>query len=212
MGFIYKVTNDINGKIYIGKTVHSVERRMLEHKNEAIVNPKGRPFHCAIQKYGFNSFSVETIEEVDNSQLSDREIFWIDHYRSYIGYKDSNGYNATMGGDGTFKTDYDQIVTDYLKTGCKENTAKYFGVCVETVRNACESFGIGTFINTSGRAIRRISIDGKLREYDSIKSAAEELAPLLGKNPVTVRKRITYVVNHRKNQKAYGYFWEAMQT
>lgn len=210
MGFIYKVTNKINGKVYIGKTVHSVERRMLEHKNESKTNTFGRPFHCAIQKYGFDNFSVETLEEVDNSILDSREMFWISFYRSYVGFTGSNGYNATKGGDGTLKVDYWQIVSDYLKTGCKENTAKYFGVCVETVRNACKSFGIDTFINTSGRGIRRISDDGKSKEYSSIKSAAEELSQIIKKNPVTIRKRITFVVNHKSNQKAYGYSWEAV--
>lgn len=61
-----------------------------------------RPLYDAINKYGVSSFKIECLEEVSDSSLSDREVFYIQQYRSYVGFDDCNGYNATLGGD--FKT------------------------------------------------------------------------------------------------------------
>lgn len=47
----------------------------------------------AFEKYGKENFSVELIEEVPNSQLNDKEIYWIKYYNSYY-----YGYNMTPGG------------------------------------------------------------------------------------------------------------------
>lgn len=210
MGFIYKVTNNQNGKIYIGKTTENVEKRFREHLQEAFTDNKNRPFHKAICKYGRESFSVETIEEVPNSILNEREIYWIDFFNSYVGAKDNKGYNATRGGEGSFVYDYSLIVEDYLKTQSKEQTAKNLNCCVETVRKACNEFRIDTFNNSCGVKIIRIDPNNKLltKEYKSIKAAAEELAESLGKNAQTLRKRITYVIRHAPEQIAYGFYWK----
>lgn len=210
MGFIYKVTNNINGKVYVGKTVGSVDRRFLEHKWEANTDAKGRPFHEALVKYGAENFVLETIEEVDNSKLDEREKYWIDLNRSYIGFPDSKGYNATIGGDGTIKEDYSAIVEDYLKTGSKDQTARNMGCCAETVRNACKAFGVETKQKCAGRCIKRISEDGTVTEYSSIRRASEEIASTNKCSPQTVRKRITFLINQKKKKKAYGYYWKSL--
>ena len=94
MGFIYKVVNTINEKVYIGQTTGFVEDRFKEHKQECSkgYNPK-RHFHMAMKKYGFESFTIHLLEEVPNHCLDEREIYWIAYYDSY-----SNGYNSTTGG------------------------------------------------------------------------------------------------------------------
>lgn len=207
MGFIYKVTNKINQKVYIGKTLESVEKRYKEHCQEAKnKRTNHRPFHFALNKYGIENFEVETLEEVDNSIIDAREQYWIQYYQSYILY--GNGYNATLGGDGTIKYDYYAIVQDYLKTKSKEQTANNFCCCLETVRKACDAFDIQNFNNSAGRKIQRISDDGSIVEYESIRQAALEIAELTGKNFQTVRKRINAVVTSKIGQKAYGYKWK----
>ena len=55
-----------------------------------------RPLYWAIAKYGKDNFTIEQIEEVENDFLGEREMYWIHYYDSY-----NNGYNATLGGDGT---------------------------------------------------------------------------------------------------------------
>ena len=107
MGYIYKITNKVNGKIYIGQTSESVSQRWYEHKySSEHVDNKGYHYalHCAIRKYGCDNFHVDTIEEIDNDSLNTREMYWIDFYDSY-----KSGYNMTLGGEGSRTLDYDLI-------------------------------------------------------------------------------------------------------
>ena len=111
MGFIYKISNDINDKIYIGKTNFSLEKRWQQHINDSHKDRhEHRPLYNAINKYGIEHFQITLIEEIPNEQLSVREQYWINYYNSY-----SNGYNATMGGEGKTKFNYDQVVELYNK-------------------------------------------------------------------------------------------------
>ena len=62
MGFIYKITNNVNGKFYIGKTSRTIGYRFSTHKS-ASVSPKDF-FHRALKKYGVENFSIVCIKEV----------------------------------------------------------------------------------------------------------------------------------------------------
>ena len=107
MHYIYKYTNKINGKVYIGQT-NNLQKRFNGHKSEAF-NPKSKgynlPFHCAIRKYGIKNFIYEVLEEIEDGEsqdfINDREIFFIDFYHSLT---TENGYNLTVGGDGCPKS------------------------------------------------------------------------------------------------------------
>jgi group I intron endonuclease len=110
MAFIYKITNKINGKVYIGKTEGAIEKRFKQHLSECNKDRcKNRPLYRAMQKHGKENFEVSLIEETDNPE--EREIFWIAFYGSY-----SKGYNATAGGDGKSYVDYDQIESLYMES------------------------------------------------------------------------------------------------
>lgn len=87
---IYKVTNKINGKVYIGQSV-DIGRRWREHMNAK----DDIYFHKAIQKYGVENFEWEVIEQCKKKDLDEREIYWIEYYDSF-----NKGYNCTKGGDG----------------------------------------------------------------------------------------------------------------
>ena len=100
MGFIYKITNKINNKIYIGKTKKSVEQRYKRHIISSR-NPKTY-LHYSMNKYGVNNFCVEIIEEVKIDELNNREKHWIEFYKSN---NRKNGYNCTAGGDGNNQID-----------------------------------------------------------------------------------------------------------
>ena len=105
MGYIYKITNLQNNKIYIGKTTTCIQERFSKHIYEANTpNTKGYMFilHKAFRKYGINNFNIEQIEEIDNSLLNTREIYWINFYNSMM----PNGYNMTFGGEGSTKINY----------------------------------------------------------------------------------------------------------
>ena len=93
-GLIYKYTNLLNGKIYIGQTRTSLERRDKKHCNSSDDNMY---FHKALRKYGRENFNLEIIEEHIPLELLDmREQYWIEYFDSY--YKHNKGYNLTKGG------------------------------------------------------------------------------------------------------------------
>ena len=96
---IYKITNLVNGKIYIGQTSISLRKRLLKHLSDAKPNTKVRKHYLqrAILKHGPSNFVVEILETCDKNSLDEREIYWINHYNSI----DSQlGYNCTHGGQG----------------------------------------------------------------------------------------------------------------
>lgn len=134
-GFIYKITNTINGKSYIGQTIQDVKERFYQHCavrcNEAVLN---MAIHKAIFKYGRPNFTVEVIEEVESNSLNDRERYWIEYYGSY-----NNGYNSTKGGqDGCkpFKDlDVELIVKKYNQGKSLRALGKLFNVDKQTIKD-----------------------------------------------------------------------------
>ena len=105
MPYIYKITNKINDKVYIGKTLDTVEKRWKEHcRDSQKKNIKNRPLYSAMNKYGLNNFIIEEIEQCNEEALNEREQYWIEYFGSF-----KYGYNATLGGDGKRYADYDLI-------------------------------------------------------------------------------------------------------
>lgn len=96
---IYKLTNLVNQKVYIGQTKNSLRKRIISHLTQARTNTKSKKHHLqfAIQKYGYDNFDVTILEVCQQNQLNDREIFWISYYNST---NPDKGYNCTKGGDG----------------------------------------------------------------------------------------------------------------
>lgn len=89
---IYKHTNKINGKSYIGQTSKTMEVRFEQHVKSKNSNSH---FHRALRKYGRENFESEILEcNIETIELSNgREIFWIEYYDSI-----ENGYNMVPGG------------------------------------------------------------------------------------------------------------------
>ena len=109
MGYIYKITNDINDKVYIGKTEFDIEKRFQEHCRDALKDRnEKRPLYNAMNKYGIEHFKIEEIEQCND--IENREKYWIEYYDSY-----NNGYNATLGGDGKTLINYDLVVEKFKK-------------------------------------------------------------------------------------------------
>lgn len=93
---IYRITNTVNSKSYVGLTSRSVRQRWTEHRRDA---KKGSslPLHSALRKYGPDSFKIEVLEECDSIEyLCEREQHWIQELGTFGG-----GYNATAGGEGS---------------------------------------------------------------------------------------------------------------
>lgn len=102
---IYKATNIINGKCYIGFT-SNFHNRLLDHrKNFRNKNSKKyyNKFYCAIRKYGWDNFQWEFLYQSKDKDhcLSEMETYFIKEYNSFALVENSNGYNLTLGGEGT---------------------------------------------------------------------------------------------------------------
>jgi len=95
---IYKVTNKLNSKIYIGYTTKSLEERRRTHILGSKYHTYFSLFYSAIRKYGIDNFIWEIIDEATTiKEAEDKEIFWINKLCSC---SPSIGYNITRGGTG----------------------------------------------------------------------------------------------------------------
>lgn len=90
--FIYKITNSINGKVYIGQSKRPIQNRFNRHINDAMNNILDTHFARAIRKYGSENFLIEQIDTSNNQiELNLKEQFWIKHYDSVnIGYNETD--------------------------------------------------------------------------------------------------------------------------
>lgn len=134
---IYKITNTINNKIYIGQSVH-IEKRWYDERRRAFDEtaieydyPRSRAF----RKYGLDHFLFEIIEECTVDLLNEREQYYIKLYNSVVPY----GYNLTLGGSNAVgvKLDLSKVeeITELLKTTTMTHKALgvLFGVSENTV-------------------------------------------------------------------------------
>lgn len=101
---IYKITNTVNGKIYIGQSV-DIERRWKQHKKigrnlleDKYSRDYDKVLYRAMRKYGVDYFDFSIIEECPETALYEREQYWIKYYKSTIA--EGKGYNLNDGGAG----------------------------------------------------------------------------------------------------------------
>lgn len=92
---IYKITNKLNNKVYIGQS-KNIEHRWKVHLSRY---KTGRNEHLklyqSMKKYGIENFKFEVICECKEEELDKLEILYIEKYNSYL-----KGYNCTAGGGG----------------------------------------------------------------------------------------------------------------
>lgn len=93
MGTIYKITNLVNSKVYVGQTRQKLEKRINQHINNSKMAKAG--IDAAIRKYGWENFKVEVLEICPIDKLDEREVFWIAELDSMA----PKNYNLTRGGN-----------------------------------------------------------------------------------------------------------------
>lgn len=142
MGNIYKITNTVNGKVYIGKTVIGVENRWRKHQTEAQREDRGykSALYDALNKYGVDKFTIETIETCPNDALDIRERFWIKYFNSYV-----YGYNLTVGGDGhniVNEQERAEVLSLWQQGVTEQWLSDATGRSVKTIRHILRSNGV----------------------------------------------------------------------
>lgn len=205
MAYIYKITNKINQKIYIGKTEFSIEKRFKEHCRDAFKDRnEKRPLYAAMRKYGIENFYVELIEETDSPE--EREIFWIEEYRSF-----KNGYNATKGGDGKRYLDYDLIISTYNQLQNISQTASILEISPDTVSRVLHQNNVKILNNKEihtklyGKITNMYSLEGEfLKSFPSTNEAARYMVEnkLTGCKHTTIKQHITEVCTGKRKTAA----------
>lgn len=96
---IYKATNKINGKVYIGQTIQTLERRKNQHERSyKYKNTKNYVFCRALKKYGNENFEWEVIDTATSiEELNLKEEYWISYYDCLV--SSGKGYNSKYGGN-----------------------------------------------------------------------------------------------------------------
>lgn len=211
MSYIYKIINDINDKVYVGKTDFNIEKRFKEHCFDAFrERNEKRPLYAAMRKYGVEHFKIELIEETNNPE--EREIYWIGYFDGY-----TQGYNATKGGDGKRLYDHEAIAARLKEYPYPCEVAKEFGCCVDIVCDIAKMHQI-VVKNKSQEALKEklsksisaFSKDGIfIQSFNSTTEAAQWCFD--NKKCTTlnsgVRSHIAEAANG-KRKSAYTYIWK----
>lgn len=204
MGYIYKITNVVNGKVYIGQTRRTIRVRFSDHITKAV--DKGSCSYNthlgrAIRKYGTDAFTVEEVEQCGDEALNDRETFWIQHYDSV-----RNGYNMTYGGEGSVIHDYREMLDEWNKGSTISEIVEMFKSTYRCVSSALQAQGVtseeikrrGYRATTAKNSypVYQYDLNGIfVAEYPSLKCAME-----------CCNKSVSYAIDH-PDRTACGYLW-----
>lgn len=210
MAYIYKITNDINGKQYIGKTERTIEQRFIEHcQNYKKEKLEKRPLYAAMRKYGIEHFHIELIEETSDPE--EREKYWIEYFGTF-----KNGYNATIGGDGRAYIDYDLVVATYKNILNTTKVAEILNINKDTVRDILKIKNIpiktSSEINKeqSGKNVGLFKDNKLIKVFSSTRDAARYVI----EEKLTTSKDIKGIAAHihqvciGKRKTAYTFLWK----
>jgi hypothetical protein len=114
---VYKITNKINGKVYIGQTILVLNQRWAKHKSDT-KRGSNCSIHNALRKYGFDNFTIEEIDGANNqTELNYKEYLQIHLNNSLY----PSGYNLKTGGNKISMSDFTK---NKIKNIVKNNFTK----------------------------------------------------------------------------------------
>ena len=139
MGYIYKIVNDVNNKVYIGQTINTIEERFKEHLWCASNEFYKSKIYRAIREIGKEHFSICKILECDNKELNKWEQYYVQHYDSL-----NKGYNSvypisTNHVDVAREID-DKIIELYLNMVAVTDIAIQLNTSIESVNRATAAY------------------------------------------------------------------------
>lgn len=182
---IYKITNTINNRCYIGQSIN-IRKRWIGHKNSKC----DYPLYRAFKKYGIENFTFEILEECKKEDLDKREEYYIKIFDAY-----NHGYNQTLlciggGHPNIFTQDkLDDLINDLMHTNLsKHELANKYNCSDRTIRD----------IN-SGRCWKSDDIEYPIRQFNKPKESS--LCCICGK-PISSRESLMcYDCMHKSQRK-----------
>ena len=179
MAYIYCITNNINGKQYVGKTTTSITKRFKDHcKDSRRERCEKRPLYDAMNKYGTENFIVEKLIQCEPDELDSYERFFIEKLDTY-----HNGYNVTRGGDGKILFDYEEIIRLYKEGKNMKEVAAIVQCCTDTVSKVIHIYNLPknkVFSGSCQQPKPVIQLDKETKEelqtFDSVADAGRWLA------------------------------------
>lgn len=217
-GIIYLITNTANDLKYVGKTISTLEQRLKEHlKSSNYASTEKRPLHAAMRKYGKENFVIIEVERSESDKLGEREIYWVNFYDTY-----KNGYNATLGGEGSVIYNYKTICDLYFIHESISVVSKLSGACEPTVRKILKLNNIkltSKGVNTRKKLSKQICMfgikDNFVKFFPSMMDAARWLKENKYTNDsreVRIVGKISAVCNGKQLRKsAYGFRWKFLE-
>lgn len=208
MGCIYKITNNINKKIYIGYTTTSINKRINKHKNDDI--KYGTLLGRAISKYGWDNFSYEVIiEENDRDKLLQLEQYYIKLYDCCVLDGQDKGYNMTRGGEVLYGEN-----NPFYKHHHTEETRKLFSEIASKRIGKLNSFYGKKHTDETKRKLRAANSKpiAALDENGNVVlrfNSGFEAKDYLIKNNISKDKTCnsTIIKAIKNKRKIFGYYW-----
>ena len=199
---IYKLTNSINGKVYVGKSINLFSR-IQDHKytrSKCVIDK-------AIKAYGWRNFLVEILEDfifIDKIELLAIETAYIDFFKSLT---TQNGYNVCIIGNdrtGFPHSEKTKLKISKTKTGtmCGSKNPFYGKVHSEETIKRMREKGKNKGAIWNKVPIKQIDmVTGDLiKTWDSAREAS-----------ISIKGKISSSINHvlkGKNKSAFGFRWE----
>ena len=212
MSLIYKITNIINKKSYIGQTTYSIDKRWKEHIADSKKKNLNRPLYSAMRKYGVENFVIEVLEENIPLFLLDRkEIIYIQCFSTY-----KTGYNATVGGQGRRTTFNEKAMVQFFITNSNVScagAAKHFNVDFKTLKNVLIKY------NCYERRLNKSYTDNLRKPVDQYTKTGEYITTFIDARSACLHVTGSTDGNshinqccRKKRKSVYGYIWKWSNT
>lgn len=199
---IYLITNNVNGKQYVGQTVRELDERLREHRR----NTKSL-IGKAFRKYGKNSFTIEVLHHTEEfEKLQELEMFEIESRNT----KSPNGYNIVNGGQGSMGYKHSEESKSKMsmikKESYKGDGNPFFGKShSEETRKHLSELRKGIYVH-EGRDINFRKVKVQNLTTGEVFNSVKEAAASCGAQPTHITR-----VCKGKRKSAKGYVWSYLR-
>ena len=195
------ITNLVNGKQYVGQSIH-IKHRWIQHKNSYNNN---YPISKAIQKYGRDNFKFEIIENCLPEELDEKEIYYIKFYNTIV----PNGYNVTYGGEQGLKKDYKAIYEKWQEGYLCKDLEKIFDCEDCVIHNTLLAYGVTQEEiykrRNQDKAISLVAFDRETKEPLKLFHSTCAVKKIFNSNHNEV---FVEAAKQSFRSTCYGYYWD----